>query len=98
MIKSGTWVSIRCIILKANERTGSIPVDTAKTPLLMWIKGWLLEDSEIGQTAEIRTVTGRFESGVLEEALPSIPVNYGDFIPEVLEIGQSARKILLEVH
>jgi len=94
LVKIGTWVSIRSTILKAGERADNIPDDTSAVPLDMWVKGFLTADAEIGGQAEVRTVTGRVESGILEEIEPTTTVNYGNFVPEVLRIGQDARKIL----
>ena len=94
MVKSGTWVNIRSTILKAGERASNIPEDTAETPLVMWIKGYLLADCKIGEKAQVQTVTGRIESGILEEAEPSTDINFGIFVPEVMKIGVQARKEL----
>jgi len=94
MIKAGTWVSITSTILTADQRAEGIPADTAATPLVMWVKGFLAEDCEIGSKAKVRTVTGRVEVGVLEETNPTVQVDYGGFVPEVLQIGADARAIL----
>ena len=94
MIKKGTWVSIRSIILEAEERANALPQDTAKTPLIMWITGYLEEDGVIGSTVTIKTKMGRIEQGILEEEKPSHKVDYGDFVEELLIIGQEARNIL----
>ena len=87
-------MSIRSTILNAGERADNIPQDTAATPLVMWIKGFLTADCEMGGEATVRTVTGRTEKGALEEANPTTTVNYGDFVPEVFKIGADARKVL----
>ena len=94
MIKNGTWVSIRATILEAGSRAEGIPEDTAAVPLVMWVKGYLLEDCEIGGEAEVRTATGRVERGILEEAEPHTNVDYGAFVPEMLKIGADVRKVL----
>jgi len=94
MVSSGTWVSIRSTILNKGERAAGIPEDTAATPLVMWVKGFLTANCAIGDEAEVRTVTGRIERGILEEVTPTTTVNYGEFVPEVLRIGADARKIL----
>ena len=94
MIKKNTWVSIRATILEAGSRAHGIPEDTAAVPLIMWVKGHLLKDCAIGDEAEIRTVTGRIERGLLEEAEAYTNVDYGGFVPELLTIGSEARKIL----
>ena len=94
MARIGTWVSVRSTILQAGQRADNIPEDTSAVPLDMWVKGFLTVDAEIGGQATVRTVTGRVESGILEEIEPTTTVNYGNFVPEVLRIGQDARKIL----
>ena len=94
MVKKGSWVNIRKTILEPSERAAGIPADTAAVPLIMWVKGYLEGDAEIGEAVTIRTRMGRTEAGVLEEANPMTAADYGDFVPEILEIGRSAREIL----
>ena len=94
MVKTGTWVSIKSTILSAGQRAANIPDDTSCVPLDMWVKGFLTHDAEIGGNAEVRTATGRIEAGILEETDPTTTVNYGNFVPEVLKIGQDVRAIL----
>jgi len=94
LVKKGTWVSITSTILNTGERADNIPDDTTAVPLLMWVKGYLLENCEIGAATEVRTITGRLEKGILEEAEPNTDVDYGSFVPEVLKIGADVRRIL----
>ncbi|MCL2671758.1 MAG: 2-amino-4-oxopentanoate thiolase subunit OrtA [Clostridiales bacterium] len=94
MIQQGTWVTIRCQILDASERAAGIPTDTAATPFMLWVKGTLLADAEIGQEVRVRTATGREEAGVLAEAETAYPVGYGAFVPELSGIGPQARALL----
>lgn len=86
MIKKGTWVRIKEIVLAPEERATHIPEETKKVPLIMWLKGRLLADAEIGERVTIITRTGRFVSGILDEVHPSYQHNYGNFVPEILEI------------
>ncbi|MCL2171425.1 MAG: 2-amino-4-oxopentanoate thiolase subunit OrtA [Defluviitaleaceae bacterium] len=94
MVKSRTWVGISAEILAAGARAAGIPEDTAAVPLLMWCKGWLLEDCALGAVAEIRTVTGRRERGVLEEIEPATNVDYGGYVGEISRIVVVARDVL----
>ena len=94
MVKKGTWVSIRKTILESSERAAGIPEDTAAVPLIMWVKGSLVSDANIGEQAAVCTRMGRMESGILEEANPNTSIDYGDFVPEILQIGDTARGIL----
>ena len=94
MITKGTWVSLRKVILHPEERAAGIPADTADAPLIMWVSGFLTNDANIGDEAEILTRMNRVESGILEEANPTTQVNYGGFVPEIMQIGIQARGIL----
>ena len=94
MAKKGTWVCITKTLLGESQRAAGIPEDTAKTPLRMWVNGFLLEDAEIGSEAVIHTKMDRREKGTLESIEPTTRVDYGDFVPEVLGIGAQAREML----
>jgi hypothetical protein len=94
MILKGTWVSLSKTLLTPDQRTGHLPPETAAVPFVMWVKGFLLHDAEPGQQADVVTRTGRTEHGFLECAFPNFPIDYGDFVPELLEIGDSARALL----
>ncbi|QWC00395.1 2-amino-4-ketopentanoate thiolase [Mycoplasmatota bacterium] len=94
MIKKDTWVQIKKTILEPEERTGNIPEETKKVPLLMWVKGHLQNDANLGDTVEIKTLTGRYETGVMVEANPAYMHTYGKFVPEILEIDRLLKKTL----
>lgn len=86
MIKKGTWVRIEKTILTAEERTSKIPEDTKANPFKMWTKGILQEDCAMGGTATIVTMSKRQDSGELVEVNPMYELNYGEFLPEMIEI------------
>ncbi|MBR0206206.1 MAG: 2-amino-4-ketopentanoate thiolase [Clostridia bacterium] len=94
MAKQGDWVRIHRVILPAAERTANLPEDTRKVPFEMWVKGHLLEDGEIGDEVRIKTVSGREEHGTLIEVNPQFDVNFGSFVPEVLEMDVRLRTAL----
>lgn len=96
MIKQGSWVSIHNIVLNSDERASHLPEDTKQVPLEMWTKGYLLNDANIGDMVEIETIVGRTEKGTLLEVNPSYKHNYGEFVPEILEIGKRLKKELFE--
>lgn len=93
MAKKGDWVQIHNIVLPPEERSSSLPEDTKANPLEMWVKGYLQEDAEIGDVAEVVTRTGRRAKGEVVKVNPYFEHNFGFFIPEVLEIGNMVRKI-----
>ena len=94
MAKQGDWVRIHRVILPAAERTANLPEDTRKVPFEMWVKGHLLQDGEIGDEVKVRTVSGREEHGTLIEVNPQFDVNFGNFVPEVLEMDVRLRTAL----
>lgn len=96
MIPKGTWVQIRSILLRPEERTGNLPEETKKVPLEMWIKGTLLDASELGEKVRIRTVTGRKVTGTLCAVEPAFRHDYGAYVPEIQKITQIVKATLGE--
>ena len=93
MAKKGDWVQIHTVVLTPEERSSALPEDTKANPLEMWVKGYLQQDAEIGEEAEVITRTGRRARGEVVKVNPYFEHNFGFFIPEVLEIGNTVRKI-----
>src|SRR5674476_1455832 len=91
MVAKGEWVRIYKIILQPSERAPQVPDDTKKVPLELWVKGFLMNDSEMGENVEIETVTGRKEEGKLIEVNPYYTHDYGKFIPCLLYTSPSPR-------
>jgi len=94
MVKKGTWVRIHKIVLKPSERAPQVPEDTKRVPLEMWVKGFLLQDAELGDEVSIETVTGRTETGTLVEVNPYYEHDFGKCVPELLAIDKQVREIL----
>jgi len=94
MVEKGTWVSIRKTILEPKDRAAGIPEDTAATPLVMWVNGFLQGDANIGDQVTVLTRMNRVEEGNLEEVNPTTQVDYGNYVPEIIQIGIQAREIL----
>ncbi len=87
MVKAGSFVRISQVILKSEQRTSAIPDDTKSTDLVMWTKGFLKEDANIGDFVEITTLSSRIETGTLVATNHMHEVNYGDFVEEIIPIG-----------
>lgn len=96
MIKKGSWVQIHKIVLTPEERTAQIPDETKKVPLEMWVKGYLNEDSLLNELVSITTLTNRIETGTLIAVNPSYHHDYGDFVPELLQIDKLVKSALQE--
>ena len=90
-ISKDTWVQIYKVILEPGERAPNLPPETEAVPFEMRVKGFLLEDAEMGGEARIRTVIGREIQGTLVEANPRYPHNFGAPVPELLPIGGEIR-------
>lgn len=96
MIRKGSWVQIRRVVLNPDERAYNLPDATKKVPLLLWVKGYLLHDANINDTAKIMTVTGRIEEGELLIENPSYMHTYGNFIPEIKVIDSIVKDTLFK--
>ncbi len=94
MIKKDSWVLIEKEILSPNERSNNLPEETKKVPLIMWVKGYLLNDSNLNEIVKVKTLTGRIESGKLKQVNPAYMHTYGEFIPELLKIDQIVKSEL----
>lgn len=94
MAKKGSWVKVHDIVLEPKDRASNLPEDTKKVPLEMWTKGFLLEDGEIGEKVEIKTITGRLVKGTLIEVNPHHDHDFGKFVPEILQIGLDLKEAL----
>jgi len=93
-VKKGSWVQIHNIVLKAENRAPQVPEDTKKVALELWVKGFLQEDGEIGSEVKVKTITGRIETGKLVAVNPTYHHGFGNFVPELLQIGLQLREIL----
>lgn len=94
MIKKGTWVEIEETVLSPEERAQNIPEATKKTPLKVWIRGNCLEDCNIGQVVDVKTISGRILQGKVVCVNPGYYHSFGDYVEEIAYIGVQARNIL----
>ncbi|WP_129597621.1 2-amino-4-oxopentanoate thiolase subunit OrtA [Anaerophilus nitritogenes] len=93
-IKKGDWVLTYHVVLTPDERAPQVPDDTKKVPLESWVKGFLQEDAEIGDEVTVKTITGRMAKGKLLEVNPAYQHNFGNFVPELLQVGIQLKSIL----
>jgi|SRR5690606_12711273 hypothetical protein len=95
--KKGDWVRIHNIVLEAGKRAPSVPEDTQKVPLEMWVKGFLLNESaNIGDIVQVETFIGRKVEGTLVEVNPYYKHNFGKCVPELLYVGKQVRDLIYE--
>ena len=92
--KKGDWVQIENIVLPAGERAPSVPEDTQKCDLKLWVKGVAQSDAKLGETVTVKTATGRVVEGKLVAVNPTYIHTYGEFQPELLKIEQQLKEIM----
>jgi hypothetical protein len=83
MITKNTYVCIKKTVLKSNQRSLNIPLDTKEKDFVMKVKGNLVSDASIGDEVEILTETKRKVRGLLIEANPTYTHSFGDYLDEV---------------
>lgn len=86
-ITKGTWVEVERVLLKPEERAPNLPADTAKVPYVLRVSGFLMEDAELGQQVQIRTIIGNVHAGKLRIENPGYGHSFGHTVPELLKIG-----------
>ncbi len=97
--RKGDWVRIKKIILQAGERSSNLPEDTKNVPLVMWDKGFLMNDlATPGDWVNVKTIIGREIEGELVQLDPGYDVNYGPSVNETLYIGIQLREMLGDDH
>ena len=62
MVQKGTWVRIKKILLPVGQRAPQDPEDTRNTPLVMWTKGFLAADANLGDEVQVTTAY-EYQSG-----------------------------------
>lgn len=90
----GDWVQIQDIVLDTNNRAPQVPEDTRDVPLEIWVKGFAQSNGFIGEEIKIKTITGRLTQGKLVAINPTYTHSFGNFIPELLQIGLQLKEIL----
>ena len=88
------WVQIRTVILQVGERAPQVPEETQAVPLVMLTKGFANGKAAIGESVSITAVTGLVMEGELVAVNPVYDHNYGEPVPELLQIGMELRQQL----
>ncbi|MDQ3937334.1 MAG: 2-amino-4-oxopentanoate thiolase subunit OrtA [Chloroflexota bacterium] len=93
-VPSGSWVEIEQVVLRAGQRAPNVPADTAAVDFVARIRGFLLADASMGADATIRTLAGREVGGRLTAVNPRNTADFGNPVPELLQLGLAARRAL----
>jgi len=90
VIKAGTWVEIERVLLRPEERAVGLPADTAATPYVLRVSGFLTEDAELGAEVVVTSLIGHPHRGLLRLENPGYSHSFGSTVPELLKIGREA--------
>jgi hypothetical protein len=93
-IAKGSWVQVEQVVMKPAERAPQVPEDTKAVPLMLWVKGTLLEEASVGDTVEVETAIGRRMTGKLVAENPPYIHGFGRPIPELLGVGAELRALV----
>lgn len=98
MAVRGKRIRIRKTVLESGERSERIPEDTRRTPMVMWVKGSLIESNgAVGDTVTVETDTGRRVAGELVDEAPSWNHGFGGQVPELDELARRLRRLAREL-
>ncbi len=90
-IKAGTWVELSRVVLESAQRPAHVPDDTRATDFILRVRGFLLDDAEVGGPARVRTLADRVIEGILADASPRFVHDFGSAVPELLQVGVEVR-------
>jgi len=98
MAVRGERIRIRTTVLEAGERSERIPEETRRTPMVMWVKGALVDESGVvGDPVTVETDTGRRVAGELVDEAPSWDHGFGGQVPELDELARRMRNLAREL-
>ena len=92
MVKKGSFVEVRKVLLKPSERAEHLPEETKQVPFEARIRGFLLRDARLGEEAEIETHIGRIVEGTLVAVDPPFTYGFGKPVRELIAVSRELRK------
>ena len=93
-ITANTLVEIQRIVLAPGERAPQVPEETQQVPLVMRVKGFLVNDASLGERVEVQTPAGRRLQGTLVDESPAYTHTFGPRIDALSHIGAELRELL----
>jgi hypothetical protein len=88
---AGDWAEVTLRVLEPEARAPGLPPETASTPLVARIKGFLEADAALGERVAVRTLAGRRVEGELLRLTPAPGHSFGEPQPELLAVGPELR-------
>lgn len=97
-VMRGTWVEIENQVLSSSERAPQVPDDTKLTPLIMWTRGFLIEETaSMNDSVSVITLSGRVVEGKLVKINPNFEHNFGKTVSELLKTGVNLKEDLKDL-
>jgi len=87
IVAKGTWVEVERVVSRPGDRIPSPGRDLLRSPQVVRVSGFLLEDAELGQNVRIRTIIGNEHSGKLRIENPGYGHSFGNTFPEAMKVG-----------
>jgi hypothetical protein len=92
--RPGGWAEVLLVVLEPSGRAPGLPPDTAATPYVARVRGFLEEAAAVGDTAAVRTPAGRRVEGTLVRLDPEPGHSFGRPVGELLDVGVELRERL----
>ena len=94
--RPGDWAELSLVVLAPAGRAPGLPEDTAATPLVARVRGFLEAEAAVGEPAAVRTLAARRIEGTLVRLHPAPGHSFGEPVPELLPIGGELRARVAE--
>src|SRR5262249_55381760 len=91
--KTGQRVQVRAVLLRPEEPASGIPEDKAAVPYVVRVRGRLAREAAVGESAEIKTATGREVRGILEVIQPGDNHTFGVPPPALVRAQEYASSL-----
>jgi len=96
-VPGGTRVRVRQRLLEPDERAPALPADTAALPYEAFIRGTLASPARVGGRATIRTATGRFVEGELDQVEPADTHSFGRPVPSLIATDAAISELVRDL-
>lgn len=93
MVPAGTWVEIERVLLQPEQRAAGLPPETASTPYVLRMNGFLTADAAEGDEVTVRSLIDHEHTGRLVRVDPHYDHSFGATVPELLRIGLPATSL-----
>lgn len=87
VLPEGSYVEIERVLLAPDERAPNLPADTARTPYVLRLHGFLAHDGRPGDHVRVRSLIGRVHGGTLLGPASGYDHSFGPPVVELIGVG-----------